>query len=798
MKKAKKVMSLVLVLALLVSTVVSSTLAYLTDEKVVTNTFTAGNVSITLDEAVVTPDGVPVEPAERTAEGNEYHLIPGLTYVKDPTIHTGMDSEPSYVYVKVDNGLVDIEAQANTIAAQLKANGWALIDEANGLYVKVDEEGNPEVVPAGTDLVVFEEFTISTKVDNETIAKYKYAEVVVNGYAVQAAGWEADLGPMEIYELAFGPVASAPEEAPATSDIYKAMRINTRDVEIYFGTEYEGAPVLSDITITDAEGNTLTLNENYGQFGGVIWFDDVNLLTVRLNKALSTESTASAPAPAVKVTVGDVTVDAPYVPYYTYETVANCGITIHGSRNLIIPTQTMRRAAEMVDTIMAEAKEDNNGILQRMIDVGCTLAIFGPGEHAYYIPEHRNTYDPTFRYVEGFGGTTCSITEANIWHWLESTPDKPLDDYYTLYWDESVLTHEFCHGVKISGIDMIPDKELANEYQMVYRHAKAAGLWPNSYAISNSDEYFATLSAIWFNVMNESNNGDWDGTRGPINTRKELYNYDIDAYKYFSKIYAFTGMGENWEDVKDRHALEGLATEEPVDGFEDYVFNYPQGEKPVYVPDYTHAFRIINHRSSKAVDANGAWPNMGLWWDYGPTYPDDNVPKNMFEEVAPAVDGVYTVRIRNLANGYVYVDEGGLMTGCTQEEATVFTIKMEANNLATISCDKGELYVPDEEIIDGSTFAFGPAGTGEKWRFESYVSAETKPYILFAHDTAVNGSEKGALVNAGETVEITAVVPEGKTFTGWKVVGATVADAAAATTTLTVGSGDAVIWALYE
>ena len=181
-----------------------------------------------------------------------------------------------------------------------------------------------------------------------------------------------------------------------------------------------------------------------------------------------------------------------------------------------------------------------------------------------------------------------------------------------------------------------------------------------------------------------------------------------------------------------------------------------------------------------------------------PTYPDDNVPKNMFEEVAPAVDGVYTVRIRNLANGYVYVDEGGLMTGCTQEEATVFTIKMEANNLATISCDKGELYVPDEEIIDGSTFAFGPAGTGEKWRFESYVSAETKPYILFAHDTAVNGSEKGALVNAGETVEITAVVPEGKTFTGWKVVGATVADAAAATTTLTVGSGDAVIWALYE
>ena len=61
---------------------------------------------------------------------------------------------------------------------------------------------------------------------------------------------------------------------------------------------------------------------------------------------------------------------------------------------------------------------------------------------------------------------------------------------------------------------------------MLYRHARAARtLARNSYAISNSDEYFATLSAIWFNVMNECAKDDgWDGTRGPINTRRRLYN----------------------------------------------------------------------------------------------------------------------------------------------------------------------------------------------------------------------------------------------------------------------------------
>ena len=57
MKKTKKVLILGLCAVLLVAASVLGTMAYLTDTKSVTNTFTVGNVAITLDEAKVKTDG---------------------------------------------------------------------------------------------------------------------------------------------------------------------------------------------------------------------------------------------------------------------------------------------------------------------------------------------------------------------------------------------------------------------------------------------------------------------------------------------------------------------------------------------------------------------------------------------------------------------------------------------------------------------------------------------------------------------------------------------------------------------
>ena len=79
---------------------VMGTLAYLTDSTEVVNTFTMGNVDITLDEAKVDEYGVAIQGADRVT-GNEYKLIPGKSYDKDPTVTVVKGSEESYVRMLV-------------------------------------------------------------------------------------------------------------------------------------------------------------------------------------------------------------------------------------------------------------------------------------------------------------------------------------------------------------------------------------------------------------------------------------------------------------------------------------------------------------------------------------------------------------------------------------------------------------------------------------------------------------------------------------------------------------------------
>ena len=83
MKTARKVLVLALCAVLLVSATIMGTMAYLTSTDEVTNTFTVGNVTITLDEAQVNTDGTLVTDATNRTDANKYHLIPGHSYIKE-------------------------------------------------------------------------------------------------------------------------------------------------------------------------------------------------------------------------------------------------------------------------------------------------------------------------------------------------------------------------------------------------------------------------------------------------------------------------------------------------------------------------------------------------------------------------------------------------------------------------------------------------------------------------------------------------------------------------------------------
>ena len=92
MKSKKKVFVTVLCAVLLVAASVLGTMAYLTSNDEVVNTFTVGNVQIKLDEAKANPDGSLVANADRV-KANSYKLLPGHTYNKDPMVTVLKGSE---------------------------------------------------------------------------------------------------------------------------------------------------------------------------------------------------------------------------------------------------------------------------------------------------------------------------------------------------------------------------------------------------------------------------------------------------------------------------------------------------------------------------------------------------------------------------------------------------------------------------------------------------------------------------------------------------------------------------------
>ena len=100
MTTTKKLVIAVVALSLALIAFAGTTLAWLTAESSeVENTFTYGKVALTLDEAKVDEYGDPVTGAARVTE-NQYKLIPGEEYTKDPIVHVTEESEEFGILLK--------------------------------------------------------------------------------------------------------------------------------------------------------------------------------------------------------------------------------------------------------------------------------------------------------------------------------------------------------------------------------------------------------------------------------------------------------------------------------------------------------------------------------------------------------------------------------------------------------------------------------------------------------------------------------------------------------------------------
>ncbi len=197
--KKSKVLITVFCAVLLVTVSVLGTLAYLTSQDTVVNTFTVGKVNIELDEAKVKTDGT-LDGTDRVKQ-NTYHLLPGQTYVKDPTITVKAKSEASYVRMLLTINCADA---FDAIYAPNKAdlttifNGY---DAENWLYEAVTRENNTltyefrykEIVEKSeSDTVLdalFDSITIPGTFNSNDMNSISDLEITVVGHAIQAVGF---------------------------------------------------------------------------------------------------------------------------------------------------------------------------------------------------------------------------------------------------------------------------------------------------------------------------------------------------------------------------------------------------------------------------------------------------------------------------------------------------------------------------------------------------------------------------------------------------------------------------------
>lgn len=177
MKHTKKILALVLSIAVVASIAAAGTLAWLTaDGGTVTNTFnvgTQGQVDIVLDEA----DNA--NPGERTTKGNTYDdVLPGAALAKDPTVHVAANSADCYVYAKIDNGMAAVaDVTINT--------DWTPIADGSNIYRYKEVVASSETV---TDLpALFTVVNVHTDLTAETLSSQLDGKtIVVSAFAIQA------------------------------------------------------------------------------------------------------------------------------------------------------------------------------------------------------------------------------------------------------------------------------------------------------------------------------------------------------------------------------------------------------------------------------------------------------------------------------------------------------------------------------------------------------------------------------------------------------------------------------------
>lgn len=226
-------------------------------------------------------------------------------------------------------------------------------------------------------------------------------------------------------------------------------------------------------------------------------------------------------------------IEAPHPVYDTGFYAKQC--TAHGIPILssdAVADEALHAAAAIVAGLLGGRPDLVAVMVERDVRVG----IIGKGEVTTDLPEYASLYtmfpgtDWDAR-TRGLGATAAiplsSGAEENLLCLEEDA-----------YPGESIFIHELAHTIRALGVAP-SDHTMDRRIDDAYAAAMASGLWVDTYAATNSDEYWAEAVQSYFDA--NASAVPTDGIHNDIATREELAVYDPTIHAIIAGV--FDGSG---------------------------------------------------------------------------------------------------------------------------------------------------------------------------------------------------------------------------------------------------------------
>ena len=222
---------------------------------------------------------------------------------------------------------------------------------------------------------------------------------------------------------------------------------------------------------------------------------------------------------------GIVTLDPPEKDFFS-KVLDFHGIPIKAHK--VVSDEALYAAYDRLALLFTNLLTKQPLVISNLVAAGAELHIIGRAQVTTDLPEWRQDKGkPLPEYngqtrdqrTRGMGGRLTSCGEENLL--------KLANDHY---FGRDICLHEFSHSIRNHGIP----RAVRSKFDDQYKRSLAKGLWQQSYAGSNPDEFFAELTMWYFGTHGDLHMTGPKPENGPAGLKK----YDPEAFNLLDDFYS--------------------------------------------------------------------------------------------------------------------------------------------------------------------------------------------------------------------------------------------------------------------